>query len=68
MESQALADLTSLLPWPAGYVMLWAGRIEEINLIDQCFLVFMMYWICCKVLFLDESPEGQGHLLQSIYY
>jgi hypothetical protein len=67
MESKAPADLTSLhVPWPAGYIISWAGRIAEINMIDQCFLVFMMYWICCKVLFLDESPEG--HLLQSIYY
>jgi hypothetical protein len=54
--------------FPALQCTLYIGQwtFEEINLIDQCYLLFMKYWNCWKLLFLCESPES--HLLQSIYY
>jgi hypothetical protein len=61
MEAQTTVYLTSLLIWPAGYISPWQQMFEEITWIHQCFLVFMKFWCCWKILYLDESPEIYLH-------
>jgi hypothetical protein len=61
MEAQVPVHLTLLLLWPAGYITPWQLMFEEIALIHQCFLVFVMFWCYRKVVYFDESPEFDLH-------